>query len=71
MLSSFYMSVFMLNTPLTKNTKHLPSGFDGLNRHAVFHGTDPNYGTEINSLRAISVLNLASYVLTVENGEHA
>lgn len=62
-----YWSAFTneADAPLTRDTQKLPDGFDGLNRHAVFHGTDPNYGTEVNSLRAVSVLNLASYLLTV------
>jgi hypothetical protein len=61
-----YWSVFTIDAdaPLTRDTRQLPAGFDGLNRHAVLHGTDPNYGTEVNSLRAVSVLNLASYLLT-------
>lgn len=64
-LAAFYMDI-----PLTRKTDHLPPDFDGLNRHAVLHGTDPSYGTEINSLRAVSILNLASYLAT-EDAEEA
>jgi len=56
-------SVFREPSPLTANTKTLPTAFDGLNRHAVLHGVDPNYGTEANSLRALSLLNYAAYAL--------
>ncbi len=63
---AIFMAAFYVDTPLTRNTKELPEGFDGLNRHAVLHGTDPGYGTEINGLRAVSILNLASYLATVE-----
>lgn len=70
---TIYWSVFTIeaDAPLTRDTHKLPPGFDGLNRHAVFHGTDPNYGTEVNSLRAVSVLNLASYLLTASEDEVA
>ena len=33
-----------------------PEGFNRLNRHLVMHGEDINYGTEINSLKALSLL---------------
>lgn len=56
-------SVFQERTPLSDNTSDLPVGFDGLNRHAVLHGLDPDYGTEINSLKALSLLNYTAYAL--------
>ncbi|CAN7283945.1 hypothetical protein LJR168_001394 [Pseudoxanthomonas sp. LjRoot168] len=65
-----FMAAFYADIPLTRNTDLLPAGFDGLNRHAVLHGTDPNYGTEVNSLRAVSILNLASF-LVVEEEDNA
>jgi hypothetical protein len=34
---------------------------DSLNRHAILHGTDVNYATRINSLRAISWLQYAAH----------
>jgi hypothetical protein len=63
---AIFIAAFYVDIPLTRNTKHLPDGFDGLNRHSVLHGTDSNYGTEINSLRAVSILNLASYLVWEE-----
>lgn len=30
--------------------------FTNLNRHGVMHGLEVNYGTEVNSLRALSFL---------------
>jgi hypothetical protein len=65
-MRAIFIAAFYVDIPLTRNTQLLPDGFDGLNRHAVLHGTDPNYGTEINSLRAVSILNLASYLVTEE-----
>ena len=41
-----------------------PDGFSELNRHQVLHGEVTNYGTEENSLKAISLLNYCAFVLT-------
>lgn len=61
-----FISAFCADIPLTRSTKDLPADFDGLNRHAVLHGLDPKYGTEVNGLRAVSILNLASYLVAEE-----
>ena len=37
--------------------KHRTGSFPGLNRHEVVHGISVDYGTETNSLKAISFLN--------------
>ena len=37
--------------------KHRTGSFPGLNRHEVVHGISVDYGTEKNSLQAISFLN--------------
>lgn len=63
---AIFMSAFCADIPLTRSTKDLPADFDGLNRHAVLHGLDPKYGTEVNGLRAVSILNLASYLVAEE-----
>ncbi|MBG6110080.1 hypothetical protein H4V97_000241 [Flavobacterium sp. CG_23.5] len=42
-----------LNVPSIKVKKS--KYFSKLNRHAVMHGEDKNYGTEINSLKALSL----------------
>lgn len=65
-MRAIFMAAFYVDIPLTRSTRLLPDGFDGLNRHAVLHGTDPNYGTEVNSLRAVSILNLASHLVSEE-----
>lgn len=65
-MRAMVVAAFYVDTPLIRKTHQLPPGFDGLNRHAVLHGTDPNYGTEVNGLRAVSILNLASYLVTEE-----
>ena len=40
-----------------------PDGFSELNRHQVLHGEVTDYGTEQNSLKAISLLNYCAFVL--------
>lgn len=50
-------------TDINKTTTERPRGFSGLNRHSVLHGEDIAYGTEQNSLKAISHLLFVSDVL--------
>lgn len=38
------------------NQSDLPPNFDGLNRHKIAHGDFHLYGTEVNNLKAISLL---------------
>lgn len=64
-----FLSVFAENCVLVMNTKHLPPDFNGLNRHEVLHGSSVRYATEINSLRALSVLTHASLALRSAQGE--
>ena len=40
-----------------------PDDFTGLNRHQVLHGEVTDFGTEENSLKAISLLNYCAFVL--------
>ena len=68
---AIFMAAFCVDIPLTQNTDKLPASFDGLNRHAVLHGTDPAYGTEVNSLRAVSVLNMASFFVAEDDDDAA
>ena len=49
--------------PLWEDTRRLPDTFDGLNRHQVLHGMKADYDTELNSLRAISLLDNLVWVL--------
>ena len=41
----------------------------GFNRHTILHGESLDYGTKTNSLRAISLLNYASHVLSDARSE--
>ena len=50
--------------PLWKHTKLLEESFKGLNRHQVMHGMIVDYGTELNSLKAVSLLDYLCWILT-------
>ena len=49
--------------PLWQSVKHRGGGFSGLNRHQVLHGESVTYGTETNSLKAISFLRYLCFIL--------
>ena len=49
--------------PLWEDTRRLSDTFDGLNRHQVIHGMKADYDTELNSLKAISLLDNLVWVL--------
>lgn len=51
------------NWPLKLSRKDRPRDSSELNRHKVLHGEAIDYGTEINSLKAISFLQLCEFVL--------
>ena len=52
--------------PIGASEYERPTGFDELNRHMVLHGESLDYGTKINSLKAISLINYVAHVLTLE-----
>ena len=54
---------FTQSTPLWEHTDCLDDTFNGLNRHQVLHGMRVDYHTELNSLRAISLLDNLLWVL--------
>ena len=49
--------------PLWRDTRSLDDTFEGLNRHQVLHGLKTDYNTELNSLKAISLLDDLLWVL--------
>ena len=55
--------------PLWRTRKEREPDFVELNRHQVLHGESVNYGTEINSLKAISFLGYLSFILGEESDE--
>ena len=54
---------FTVAIPLWKNTRRLPDTFEGLNRHQVLHGITTDWDTELNSLKAVSLLDNLAWVL--------
>ena len=58
-----HLHPFMESIPLWNHTRYLDDTFEGLNRHQVIHGTSVRYGTELNSLKAVSLLSCLSWVL--------
>lgn len=53
--------------PINASESERPNGFDALNRHMVLHGESLDYGSKINSLKAISLINYVSHVLEGES----
>jgi len=65
-LATMWAEILSGKAEISSNVRDLPENFSGLNRHAVLHGTDLGYGTEKNSLKAASMLYMAS-LLAVSN----
>ncbi len=53
--------------PIAASADERTEDFDELNRHQVVHGESTNYDTELNSLKAISLLNYVAYVLSQDS----
>jgi hypothetical protein len=53
--------------PISASASERGPEFSGLNRHQVLHGESFNYGTELNSLRAVSLLNYIAHLLGNED----
>lgn len=53
--------------PISQNTSQRSGNFDALNRHMVLHGESLDYGTRINSLKAVSLVNYVAEILSMEN----
>ena len=62
---SALLEPFRVCLPLTasKKERELLTIENYLNRHEILHGAAVNYGTELNSLKAISLINFVSTVL--------
>lgn len=54
--------------PISASEKERGDDFNALNRHMVLHGESVDYGTKINSLKSISLLNYVVVVLTSYSG---
>lgn len=55
--------------PIGASEKERGPGFTELNRHMVLHGESLDYGTNTNSLKAISLINYVAHVLKPDDSE--
>lgn len=62
---SALLEPFRIKLPISANERERESLTieNYLNRHEILHGENCNYGTEINSLKAISLINFVATVL--------
>jgi hypothetical protein len=63
-LSDAFLCMFEEVRPIGLTEKRRAPGFKGLNRHTVLHGEDLEYGTKLNSIKAVSLLNYVAQILT-------
>lgn len=72
-LKRAFLDMFLKPTSITVQTKirddkKANDPFYGpINRHAVLHGDDLNYATEVNSLRCVSLISSLLFLKTVYN----
>lgn len=64
-----YLDPLLQQIPVNFTQRRRGEDFAQLNRHAVMHGEALDYGTEENGLKAISLLNYVSYVLSDDQPE--
>lgn len=62
-LRAAILSPLKASLPISYSRHKRPAGFNELNRHMVLHGESLDYGTRVNSLKVISLLNYVSQVL--------
>jgi len=53
--------------PINVSGEERPRNFNGLNRHMVLHGESLDYGSKVNSLKAISLINYVIFVTDIPN----
>ncbi len=66
-LDEALLQSLMQKLPISASKKERDDDFNELNRHAVLHGESFDYGTEVNSFKAISLINYVSWVLELED----
>lgn len=60
------LSPLAARTPIGASEHEREEGFNLLNRHMVLHGESLNYGSRVNSLKAISLVNYVSQALETD-----
>jgi len=64
--SAALLSPLAQNLPIGMSEHERDKGFSKLNRHMVLHGESVDYGSKINSLKAISLINYVAHVLKAD-----
>ena len=62
-LRELFLGLMWEDWPAALSVGKRPENFSGLNRHQVMHGEVSDYGTEVNSLQAMALLNFCSFML--------
>jgi len=60
------LSPLAASTPISASEHERKVGFNLLNRHMVLHGESLDYGSKVNSLKAISLVNYVSQALATD-----
>ena len=68
-LSAAFIAPLLTDLPITWNQARRSSKPGELNRHAVLHGEDVEYGTKTNSLKALSLLAYVNFALRLAKTE--
>lgn len=55
--------------PISYSERERSEDFNALNRHMILHGESLDYGTEINSFKAVSLVNYVAHVLETKREE--
>ncbi len=69
-ISSAFLHPLSLTLPISASKKERDDNFNELNRHQVLHGESTSYGSEVNSLKAISLINYLAQVLMEPEDNH-
>jgi len=62
-ISAAFLHPFSLTLPISASKNERKDDFNELNRHQVLHGESTSYDSEVNSLKAISLINYLAQVL--------
>ena len=62
-----FLSPLAKTLSINASKSERPRNFNGLNRHMVLHGESLDYGSKINGLKAISLVNYVGCVIDIPN----
>ncbi|MCP9831024.1 hypothetical protein KBZ14_06220 [Synechococcus sp. HJ21-Hayes] len=62
------LSPLAASTPISASVDEREEGFNLLNRHMVLHGESLDYGSKVNGLKALSLINYVSQALEIDAG---